>query len=135
MICRVRANHLGAAVGPEEPGRLGGVVAGELEALAEAAGLGPERVEELGVAAAGGAVRQGSICRDRQDPSSGAGAGEFRILLPGGSRHISQAHQQELRADEYCRDNRAHRCVAVLVSCCCLEFDLRCRSSNASPVD
>ena len=59
VICPVRAKHLGAAVGPEEPGRLGGVVAGELEALTEAAGLRPERVEELGVAAAGGAVSQG----------------------------------------------------------------------------
>jgi len=60
VVCPVRAKHLGAAaVGPEELGRLRGVVAGELEALAEAAGLGAERVEELGVAAAGGAVSKG----------------------------------------------------------------------------
>ena len=45
VICAVRAKHLGAAVGPEEPRRLGGVVAGELETLPKAARLDPKRVE------------------------------------------------------------------------------------------
>lgn len=103
VVCPVRAEHLGGAVGPEELGRLGGGVAGELEALAEAAGLGAERVAELGVPAAGGAARKGGSGRDRQDPITGA----------GDSRRSPQAQQQQQKKKLHDADEllggRAHR--------------------------
>jgi len=81
---------------------LSGVVAGklELETLSEAAGPDAERVGDVDVPAAGGAVSYGRSGRDMQYPS-------VVVRGNGCKRHGRQARQNERHGTNY-YSNRAH---------------------------
>jgi hypothetical protein len=60
------------------------LIAGDLEALTEATRPYPERVRDLYIPAARGAVRQGGVGRDNKEPIPG----------PGGSMDLGRRSRQ-----------------------------------------
>ena len=90
---------------------LGGVVAGEIEALTEAAGPYTEGIGDVDIAAPWDAVSQGVPRRDLQDPFGGCG----RCLL-----RSCREHEQKRHGDEY----YAHRCAARVswTECWCWDW-------------